>query len=59
MALVGPEPISFSPWRRLTSDLLAERRTEVPFPPDINDLGNRNFKPTVTEPSLPNVALVS
>ena len=33
--------------------------TEVPFPPDINDLGNRNFKPTVTEPSLPNVALVS
>src|SRR5437764_14131463 len=33
MALAGPEPISFSPWRRLTSDLLAERRTEVPFPP--------------------------
>ncbi len=33
MALVGPEPISFNPWRRLTSDLLAERRTEVPFPP--------------------------
>src|SRR5437588_6271448 len=33
MALVGPDPISFSPWRRLTSDLLAERRTEVPFPP--------------------------
>ncbi|HUZ29464.1 MAG TPA: cytochrome P450, partial [Solirubrobacteraceae bacterium] len=33
MALVGPEPISFNPCRRLTSDLLAERRTEVPFPP--------------------------
>jgi cytochrome P450 len=33
MALAGPEPISFSPWRRLTADLLAERRTEVPFPP--------------------------
>jgi cytochrome P450 len=33
MALVGPEPISFSPWRRLSSDLLAERRTDVPFPP--------------------------
>lgn len=33
MALIGPEPISFNPWRRLTGDLLAERRTEVPFPP--------------------------
>lgn len=33
MALVGPEPISFSPWRRLAGDLLAERRTPVPFPP--------------------------
>src|SRR5437660_6750544 len=33
MALAGSEPISFSPWRRLTSDLLAERRTQVPCPP--------------------------
>src|SRR5437016_4934728 len=33
MALVGPEPISFNPVQRLTSDLRAERRTEVPFPP--------------------------
>ncbi len=33
MALVGPAPISFNPLQRLTSDLLAERRTEVPFPP--------------------------
>jgi cytochrome P450 len=33
MALVGPAPISFNPLRRLASDLLAERRTEVPFPP--------------------------
>jgi cytochrome P450 len=32
MALVGPESISFNPLRRLVSDLLAERRTEVPFP---------------------------
>ncbi len=32
MALTAPEPISFNPLRRLTSDLLAERRTEVPFP---------------------------
>ncbi len=33
MALVGPAPISFNPLRRVTSDLLEERRTEVPFPP--------------------------
>ena len=33
MALVGPEPMSFNPLRRLTADLLAERRTPVPFPP--------------------------
>src|SRR2546421_13090416 len=33
MALVGPEPMSFNPLLRLTADLRAERRTEVPFPP--------------------------
>src|SRR5437588_1751924 len=33
MALVGPPPMSFNPVRRLASDLLAERRTEVSFPP--------------------------
>jgi cytochrome P450 len=33
MALVGPAPISSNPVRRLTSDLLQERRTTVPFPP--------------------------
>jgi cytochrome P450 len=33
MALVGPAPISFNPLRRLVSDVLAERRTVVPFPP--------------------------
>jgi retinoid hydroxylase len=33
MALVGPAPISFNPARRLTDDLLSERRMEVPFPP--------------------------
>ena len=33
--------------------------TDAPFLPDIRDFGKRNFKPTVTEPSLPNVALVS
>jgi len=33
MGLVGPAPISFNPVRRLTGDLLAERRVEVPFPP--------------------------
>ena len=33
MALVGPAPMSFNPLQRLASDLLAERRTEVRFPP--------------------------
>jgi cytochrome P450 len=33
MALAGPPPISFNPVRRLSADLLAERRREVPFPP--------------------------
>src|SRR5947209_1601457 len=33
MALVGPEPMSFNPVRRLSADLWAERHTEVPFPP--------------------------
>ena len=33
MALVGPEPVSYNPLRRLAGDLLAERRTPVPFPP--------------------------
>ena len=33
MPLTGPPPISFNPLRRLTGDLLAERRAEVPFPP--------------------------
>src|SRR5438270_10472418 len=33
MALVGPPPMSVNPVRRLTDDLLSERRTEVPFPP--------------------------
>jgi cytochrome P450 len=33
MALAGPPPISFSPWRRLCGDLIAERRADVPFPP--------------------------
>ncbi|MBV9005126.1 MAG: cytochrome P450 [Solirubrobacterales bacterium] len=33
MGLVGPAPMSFNPVRRLSGDLLAERRVEVPFPP--------------------------
>jgi cytochrome P450 len=33
MALAGPPPISFNPVRRLSADLRAERRSEVPFPP--------------------------
>jgi cytochrome P450 len=38
VALVGPPPVSFNPVRRLSGDLLAERRAEVPFPP-----GDTNF----------------
>src|SRR5579884_4169616 len=33
MALSAPEPISFNPVSRLLGDLVAERRTEVPYPP--------------------------
>ncbi len=33
MALVSPEPISFNPVTRLLGDLVAERQTEVPYPP--------------------------
>jgi cytochrome P450 len=33
MGLVGPAPISFNPVRRLASDLLAEHRADVRFPP--------------------------
>lgn len=33
MGLVGPTPMSFNPVRRLSNDLLSERRVEVPFPP--------------------------
>src|SRR6202047_2592903 len=33
MSLAGPPPISFNPLRRLTGDLLAERRASGPFPP--------------------------
>ena len=33
--------------------------TEAPLVPCISDFGNRNFIPTVTEPSALNVALVS
>src|SRR5437764_11193101 len=31
--LLGPPPLSFNPLRRLSGDLLTERRVEVPFPP--------------------------
>jgi cytochrome P450 len=33
MGLVGPPPVSFNPVRRLSGDLLSERRVDVPFPP--------------------------
>src|SRR5437764_10093190 len=50
MALVGPEPISFSPWRRLTSDLVAERRTEVPFPPGETSFSVRRTRRMAQDP---------
>ncbi len=33
MSLAGPPPLSFNPVRRLSQDLIAERRAEAPFPP--------------------------
>ncbi len=33
MSLVGPEPVSFSPLRRVAYDIAAERRAQSPYPP--------------------------
>jgi cytochrome P450 len=33
MSLAGPPPLSFNPVRRLSEDLITERRAEAPFPP--------------------------
>jgi cytochrome P450 len=44
MALVGPKPISFNPVARLAGDLLAERRTEVPFPPGDSSFSMRRTR---------------
>ena len=33
MSLAGPPPLSFNPVRRLSEDLITERRSETPFPP--------------------------
>ena len=50
MALVGPPPISFNPVRRLASDLLAEHRTEVPFPPGEKRFSIRRTRGFATHP---------
>ena len=50
MALTAPQPISFNPLRRLTSDLLAERRTEVPFPPGETSFSVRRTRRMMLDP---------
>ena len=50
MALVGPPPISFNPVRRLASDLLAEHRTEIPFPPGEKRFSIRRTRGFATHP---------
>ena len=53
MALVAPEPISFNPVRRLTGDLLAERRTAVPFPPGDTSFSMRRTRQFAAYPLAP------
>ena len=50
MALTAPQPISFSPLRRLAGDLLAERRTEVPFPPGETSFSVRRTRRMMFDP---------
>jgi cytochrome P450 len=50
VALTAPEPISFNPLRRLTGDLLAERRTEVPFPPGETSFSLRRTRRMALDP---------
>jgi retinoid hydroxylase len=50
MALVGPPPISFNPVRRLTDDLRAERRGEIPFPPGETRFSLRRTKAFAQRP---------
>ena len=50
MPLNGPAPISFNPVRRLTSDLLAERRAGAPFPPGEKSFSIRRTRGFSTDP---------
>src|SRR5438270_7753743 len=50
MALVGPPPLSFNPVRRLTGDLLAERRSEIPFPPGETSFSLRRTRAFAANP---------
>jgi cytochrome P450 len=50
MAVIGPPPMSFNPIRRLSADLLAERRTEVPFPPGETWFSVRRTRGFATRP---------
>jgi len=50
MGLVGPPPLSFNPVRRLTEDLLIERRAEVPFPPGERWFSVRRTRGFTTDP---------
>ena len=50
MPLNGPAPISFNPVRRLTSDLLAERRAGAPFPPGEKSFSIRRTRGFSTGP---------
>jgi cytochrome P450 len=50
MALVGPAPLSFNPVRRLASDLRAERRVEVPFPPGETSFSIRRTRGFALDP---------
>ncbi len=50
MALTAPKQISFNPLTRLTGDLLAERRTEVPFPPGETSFSIRRTRRMASDP---------
>ena len=50
MALTAPPPISFNPLTRLTRDLVAERRTEVPFPPGETSFSLRRTRRMAQDP---------
>ncbi len=50
MALTAPPPISFNPVRRLTADLIAERRTDVPFPPGDTSFSMRRTRDFAAKP---------